>query len=54
MQTILKKSSSPTNYMQFIALFILYVLQDPRIPKFKFLIRIKNIKYIRMIFYYLI
>jgi len=45
MQTILKKSSSPTNFMQFIlytfivALFNLFVLQDPSIPKSKFLIK---------------
>jgi len=50
MQTILKKSSSPTNYMQFIlctfifALFNLYVLQDPSIPKSKFLMKGKNDK----------
>ena len=48
MQTILKKSSSPTNYMQFIlyifivALFNLYVLQDPSIHKSKFLMKGKN------------
>jgi len=42
--------SSPTNYMQFIlctfifALFNLYVLQDPSIPKSKFLMKGKNDK----------
>jgi len=44
MQTILKKISSMTNYMHLIlydftvALFNLYVLQDPSILKSKFLI----------------